>query len=86
VDTLVDPVELVSSAHMAAAPNVLGADAPGGSLPSIDPEAQVQWFSRMPDDEPVTSVDVDISWDGWDEGGDTEPTLILDRYTSGTQA
>jgi hypothetical protein len=83
VDTLVDPVELVSSAHMAAAPNVLGAEAPRGSLPSIDPEAQVQWFSRMPDDEPVTSVDVDISWDEW---GDTEPTLILDRYTSGTQA
>jgi hypothetical protein len=79
VDTLVDPVELLSSSHMPVAPRV---DVPRGSLPSVDPEAQVQWFSRMPEDEPVTSVDVDVFWD---EGNDTEPTLVLERYTHGMQ-
>ena len=74
VDTLVDPVELVSSSHMPAAPRV---DMPRTSLPSIDPDAQVQWFSRgVLDEEPASTVDLEILWD---EESDTEPTLVLRR-------
>jgi hypothetical protein len=80
VDTLVDPVEMISSSHMPVAPRV---DVARASLPSVDPEAQVQWFSRMPEDEPVTSVEVDVSWD---EDCDTEPTLVLSRRTHGPHA
>jgi hypothetical protein len=46
------------------------------SLASLDPDAQVQWFSRQFTDEPQTSVDVDVSWD---EESDTAPTLVLRR-------
>ncbi|MGO9000264.1 MAG: hypothetical protein ACLQVI_43605 [Polyangiaceae bacterium] len=89
MDTLVDPVEMVSSSHMPVAKRDGGAppraarslqgDAPRASFPSIDPEAQVQWFSRVFEDEPATSLDIEISWD--EEGGDTEPTLVLRRRT-----
>jgi hypothetical protein len=81
VDTLVDPVEMVSSSHLPVAPRV-GGDV-RASMPTIDPEAQVQWFSRMPEDEPVTSVEVDVSWD---EGSDTDPTLVLWRRSHGPRA
>jgi hypothetical protein len=77
VDTLVDPVEVVSSSHMrAAAP----AKMPRGSLPSIDPEAQVQWFSRVFEDEAVSTIDVEVLWD---EEGDTSPTLVQRRRSLG---
>ena len=79
MDTLVDPVETLSSSHMRAAPRIgVGADAPRPTLPSIDPEAQVQWFSRILDDEPASTVDLEILWD---EDGDAEPTLVLRRRT-----
>ena len=88
VDTLVDPVELVSSSHMPVAPRDGGAtpraarsaqgDAPRASFPSIDPDAQVQWFSRVFQDEPATSLDVEVSWDDED---DADPTLVLRRRT-----
>jgi hypothetical protein len=93
VDTLVDPVEMISSSHMPAAPRVgvgVGGaplDGPRGSFPSIDPEAQVQWFSRMPENEPVTTVDVDVAVEiSWDEDCDTEPTLILRGRPRGPHA
>jgi hypothetical protein len=73
VDTLVDPIEMLSSSHLPAAPPV---ERPRGSLPSIDPEAQVQWFSRVFEDEPSTTIDVEVSWD---EESDTAPTLVLRR-------
>jgi hypothetical protein len=80
VDTLVDPVETLSSSHMRAAARAAGVnsggDGPRPTLPSIDPEAQVQWFSRVLDDEPVSTVDLEILWD---EDGDAEPTLVLRR-------
>ncbi len=74
VDTLVDPVEMLSSSHMRAAAR---ADAARPSFASVDPEAQVQWFSRLPEAEPVTSVEVDVLWD---EESDTAPTLVLRRH------
>ena len=76
LDTLVDPVEMVSSSHMRAAPR---ADGPRASLPSIDPEAQVQWFSRVgfDEEEPISTVDIiEISWD---EESEPEPTLVLQQ-------
>jgi len=75
VDTLVDPVEAIpaSSSHMQAAAPTPPMRA---SLASLDPDAQVQWFSRQFTDEPQTSVDVDVSWD---EESDTAPTLVLRR-------
>ena len=73
MDTLVDPVEVVSSSHMPAASR----DGARASMPTLDPEAQVQWFSRVFDeDEPASTVDVEISWD---EESDTAPTLVLRR-------
>jgi hypothetical protein len=75
VDTLVDPVEMLSSSHMrAAAP----APPPRQSFSSFDPEAQVQWFARVMDDEPVTTpaLDIEISWD---EEPETTPTLVAWR-------
>jgi hypothetical protein len=63
--------------------------APRASLPSVDPEAQVQWFSRdlasfQPfQDEPATAVDIPIVTNGWDEENDTEPTLVLRRRALG---
>jgi hypothetical protein len=95
VDTLVDPVELLSSSHMRAAPrsgeSARSAPRAGvtdghrephrASFPSIDPEAQVQWFSRAAfDEEPVSTVDVEISWD---EECETEPTLVLRHRVKG---
>jgi hypothetical protein len=79
VDTLVDPVETLSSSHMRAAARV-AAEAPRPTLPSVDPEAQVQWFSRVLDEEPISTVDLEISWE---EDGDTEPTLVLRRRAQG---
>ena len=73
LDTLVDPVEMLSSSHLPVAPPVEG---PRPTFASLDPDAQVQWFSRVFDEEPTTAVDVDIAWD---EDGDTEPTLVLRR-------
>jgi hypothetical protein len=73
VDTLVDPIELVSSSHMLAASPSAG---PRASMPSLDPDAQVQWFSRVFDDEPPSVVDVEIAWD---EENDTAPTLVIRR-------
>ena len=78
MDTLVDPVETVSSSRMPVAPVARRTDAQRTSLPSIDPEAQVQWFSRGFEEEPASTVDVEILWD---EEGDTEPTLVLRRRT-----
>jgi hypothetical protein len=78
VDTLVDPVELIpaSSSRLLVAPP---AEPPRASLPSLDPDAQVQWFSRAFAEEVQTaSIDVDVSWD---EESDTAPTLILRRRT-----
>ena len=43
MDTLVDPVEVVSWSQVSAAPRV---DAARASFHSLDPEAQVQWFAR----------------------------------------
>ena len=77
MDTLVDPVERLSSSHMPVAPR---ADVPRGSLPSIDPEAQVQWFSRVFEDEAVSTVDVEVFWD---EESDTAPTLVQRRRSMG---
>jgi hypothetical protein len=76
VDTLVDPVETVSSSRMPAAAVAKRTDAARTSLASIDPEAQVQWFSRTPEEESVSTVDVEILWD---EESDSEPTLVLRR-------
>jgi hypothetical protein len=80
VDTLVDPVEALSSSHMRAAARATGmsggADGPRPTLPSVDPEAQVQWFSRVLEEEPASTVDLEIFWD---EDGDAEPTLVLRR-------
>jgi hypothetical protein len=75
VDTLVDPVEMLpSSSRLPAAK----ATPPRGSMPSLDPDAQVQWFSREfpPNEAPSASIDVDVSWD---EESDTAPTLVLRR-------
>ena len=83
MDTLVDPVEeIASSSHLPVAPRVDGARA---SLPTLDPEVQVQWFSRPPAREPAQSVDIDIEIDtaALDEEGDTEPTLVLRRQPPG---
>ena len=71
MDTLVDPIEMLSSSSLRVAPPVEGRRA---SLPSIDPEAQVQWFSRVFEEEAVSTIDVDISWE---EESDTAPTLVL---------
>jgi hypothetical protein len=60
------------------------------ALATVDPEAQVQWFTRssllppptprmaMP---PELDVDIDVSWEevSLDEESDTEPTLVLRR-------
>jgi hypothetical protein len=79
VDTLVDPVEVLpSSSHLLVA-EPSGVDVPPppplrGSLPSLDPDAQVQWFSRVFEEEPPSCVDVEVLWD---EESDTEPTLVL---------
>jgi hypothetical protein len=75
VDTLVDPVEMVSSSHLPAAQRVSG---PRASMPTLDPEAQVQWFSRVFEDEAGSSVDVEVFWD---EESDTCPTLVRRRAT-----
>jgi hypothetical protein len=74
VDTLVDPIEaLPSSTRVPAAKPA----PPRGSLPSLDPDAQVQWFSRdFSQEAPSSSIDVDVSWD---EESDTAPTLVLRR-------
>jgi hypothetical protein len=73
VDTLVDPVETLSSAHMRAAPPA----APRPTLQSVDPDAQVQWFSRVIEDEaPPPAIDIEIAWD---DESDTSPTLVLRR-------
>jgi hypothetical protein len=79
LDTLVDPVEMVSSSHIPAAPR---ADGPRASFPSIDPEAQVQWFSRagFEQEEPISTVDIEISWD---EENEPDPTLVLRRRLQG---
>jgi hypothetical protein len=45
-------------------------------LASLDPDAQVQWFSRELTEEVTSSIEVDVSWD---EESDTAPTLILRR-------
>jgi hypothetical protein len=78
VDTLVDPVEVLpsSSGFLAAKPAEPPPRAPRASLPSLDPDAQVQWFSRVFDEEPTTGIAVDVEV-CWDEDGDTEPTLVL---------
>ncbi len=73
MDTLVDPIELVSSSHMLAAPPPGG---PRASMPSLDPDAQVQWFSRVFEEEPPSVVDVEVAWD---EETDGEPTLVIRR-------
>jgi hypothetical protein len=85
LDTLVDPVEIVSWSQVSAAPRV---DAARASFQSIDPEAQVQWFARPHpiENEPSGSVEVDVSWDAsWDVSGDEEtdvdPTLVLRKRT-----
>jgi hypothetical protein len=72
VDTLVDPIETLSSSHMRAA-----APAPGtrASLQSVDPEGEVQWFSRLPEE---SSVDIEIAWDARDDE-DSCPTLVIAR-------
>ncbi len=75
MDTLVDPIELVSSSHMHAAPPNAG---PRASMPSLDPDAQVQWFSRVFDEEPPSVIDVEVAWD---EESDTAPTLVIRRRT-----
>jgi hypothetical protein len=74
VDTLVDPVEMVSSSHMPAAARA--------TMPTLDPEVQVQWFSRVvfDDEAPSAPLDVEVSWD---EESDTAPTLVLRRRTRG---
>jgi hypothetical protein len=75
VDTLVDPVEAISgsSSHLKAAQAVEPARA---TFASLDPDAQVQWFSRELTEEVTSSIEVDVSWD---EESDTAPTLILRR-------
>jgi hypothetical protein len=45
-------------------------------LPSLDPDAQVQWFSRVFDEEPTTGIAVDVEV-CFDEESDTDPTLVL---------
>ncbi len=75
MDTLVDPIEFLSSSHMvAASPSAK----PRSSMPSLDPEAQVQWFSRILEDDPQppSVLDVEVAWD---EESDTAPTLVLRR-------
>jgi len=77
VDTLVDPVEIVSWSQVSAAPRV---DAPRASFQSVDPEAQVQWFARPHPIEKESSgaVDIDISWEvSGDDETDVDPTLVL---------
>jgi hypothetical protein len=79
LDTLVDPVEVVSWSQVSAAPRV---DGPRASLQSVDPEAQVQWFARphahAVDQEPSGSVDIDISWETTgDDETDVDPTLVI---------
>jgi hypothetical protein len=83
VDTLVDPVEMLpsSSRLLAAKPAEPPPRAPRPpqrpTLPSLDPDAQVQWFSRVFEATEAPSglgVEVDVSWD---EESDTEPTLVL---------
>jgi hypothetical protein len=77
VDTMVDPVEMLppSSARMRAAAPAPPPAPPRGSLPSVDPDAQVQWFERMSfAPEPASSIDVEVAWE--DDG---EPTLVLTR-------
>ncbi len=73
MDTLVDPIELLSSSHMVAAPP---SATPRSSMPSLDPEAQVQWFSRILEDDPQSPsvLDVEVAWD---EESDTAPTLVI---------
>jgi hypothetical protein len=75
VDTLVDPVEMLP-ASSSRLPAAKAAEPPRASLPSLDPDAQVQWFSRQFPDEGPSSIDIDISWD---EESDTAPTLVLRR-------
>jgi hypothetical protein len=72
VDTLVDPIEMLSSSHMRAAAPIAPPPA-RASLPS-DPDAEVQWFARVFDEE-ASGVDIEIAWD--DE--DSSPTLVLHR-------
>ena len=76
MDTLVDPVEMLPSSSRlpAAKPAEPPPRAPRGTLPSLDPDAQVQWFSRVFEDEAPSGVEVDVLWD---EESDTEPTLVL---------
>ncbi len=86
MDTLVDPVEMLpsSSRLLVAEPAEPPPRAPRpprppprASLPSLDPDAQVQWFSRVFEATEAPSglgVEVDVSWD---EENDTEPTLVL---------
>jgi hypothetical protein len=76
VDTLVDPVEMVSSSHLPAAPAAGGMRGPRASMPTLDPEVQVQWFSRVFEDEAASSVDVEVFWE---EESDTCPTLVRRR-------
>ncbi len=78
MDTLVDPVEMLpsSSRLLAARPAEPAPRPPRASLPSLDPDAQVQWFSRVFDDEPTTGIAVDVEV-CFDEESDTEPTLVL---------
>jgi hypothetical protein len=78
VDTLVDPVEMLSSSSglLAAKPAEPPPRPPRASLPSLDPDAQVQWFSRVFEEEPTTGIAVDVEV-CWDDENDTEPTLVL---------
>ncbi len=78
MDTLVDPVEMLpsSSRLLAATPAEPPPRGPRASLPSLDPDAQVQWFSRVFDEEPTTGVAVDVEV-CFDEESDTDPTLVL---------
>ena len=73
MDTLVDPVETLSSAHMRAA---TPAAPPRPTMQSVDPDAQVQWFSRVLEEPPPPAIDIEIAWD---EESDTSPTLVLRR-------
>jgi hypothetical protein len=78
VDTLVDPVETLSSSQMRAAKPAPSAPRP--SLPSIDTDASVQWFSRLDEPAPAPAlIDIEIAWD---EDSDTSPTLVIRRPAS----
>ena len=77
MDTLVDPVEIVSPSSSRMRVARPAAEPPRATFPSLDPDAQVQWFSRDFEEEvPSASIDVDCVWE---DENDTAPTLVLRR-------